>query len=55
LGYRGELVLAERFERSLDRLSTCFLCRLGYASRCASWDRDAAANRTAPAPALHFV
>ena len=32
LGYKGELVLAERFERSLDGLSTRFLCRLGYAS-----------------------
>src|SRR5260370_32773863 len=40
LGYRGELVLAERFEHSLDRLSTCFLCRLGYASRCGSWDSN---------------
>ncbi len=40
LGYRGGLVLAERFERPLDRLSTCFLCRLGYASWCGSWDSN---------------
>ena len=33
-------MLAERFERPLDRLSTCFLCRLGYASWCGSWDSN---------------